>query len=246
MATPETTNHRARNFDMVPIPVKVGDLAKAIRNKTNMHFGVYHSMYEWFHPLYLLDQKNKYSTRYFVNTKTFPELIELVNNYQPEIIWSDGDWDAPDTYWKSKEFLAWLYNESPVKDVVAVNDRWGSGIPCKHGGYYTCADRYNPKALQTHKWENAMTLDKKSWGLRRNANLSDYLTIEELVATLAETVSCGGNLLINVGPTHDGQIIPIFEERLRQLGDWMKINGEAIYGTKPWKDQNDTITPGVW
>ncbi|XP_055954218.1 alpha-L-fucosidase-like isoform X1 [Argiope bruennichi] len=232
--------------DIGPKRDLLGDLAKAIRSKTDLHFGVYHSMFDWFHPLYLLDKQNKYSTQYFVDNKALPELFELVNNYRPEVIWSDGDWEASDTYWKSKEFLAWLYNESPVKDVVAVNDRWGANIPCKHGGYYTCSDRYNPKTLQAHKWENAMTLDKGSWGFRRNVELSDYLTIEELVTTLAETVSCGGNLLINVGPTHDGRIIPIFEERLRQFGNWMKINGEAIYGTTPWKAQNDTLTPGVW
>ncbi|ELT98499.1 hypothetical protein CAPTEDRAFT_49326, partial [Capitella teleta] len=61
-----------------------------------------------------------------------------------------------------------------------------------------------------------------------------------------EISSCGGNLLMNVGPTHDGRILPIFEERLRQFGDWMKVNGEAIYGSKPWTHQNDTITPAVW
>ena len=58
--------------------------------------------------------------------------------------------------------------------------------------------------------------------------------------------SCGGNLLLNVGPTHDGRIVPIFEERLRQIGAWLEVNGEAIYKTKPWKAQNDTVTPNVW
>jgi len=58
--------------------------------------------------------------------------------------------------------------------------------------------------------------------------------------------SCGGNILINVGPTADGMIIPIFEERLRQLGSWLQVNGEAIYASKPWKHQNDTVTPNVW
>lgn len=203
-------------------------------------------MFEWFHPLYLMDKNNSWKTQYFVDTKTLPELVELVMKYNPEVIWSDGDWEAPDTYWKSTEFLAWLYNKSPVKDVVVVNDRWGAGIPCHHGGYYTCTDKYNPKTLQAHKWENAMTLDSGSWGYRRNVELSDFLSTDDLITTLAETVSCGGNLLMNVGPTPDGRIIPVFEERLRQMGSWLKVNGEAIYETTPWTYQNDTITPGVW
>lgn len=58
--------------------------------------------------------------------------------------------------------------------------------------------------------------------------------------------SCGGNLLMNVGPTHDGRIIPIFEERLKQFGKWLDVNGESIYSSKPWKHQNDTITKDIW
>merc|ERR1712137_1505128 len=61
-----------------------------------------------------------------------------------------------------------------------------------------------------------------------------------------ETVSCGGNMLLNIGPTHYGEISPIYEERLRDIGNWLKINGEAIYSTTPWTYQNDTITPNVW
>ena len=68
----------------------------------------------------------------------------MVNTFKPEYVWSDGDWEAADTYWGSREFLAWLYNDSPVKDTVVVNDRWGVGCMCHHGGSYTCSDRYNP------------------------------------------------------------------------------------------------------
>ena len=76
--------------------------------------------------------------------------------------------------------------------------------------------------------------------------LSDVYSIEELVKELTITVSCGGNLLMNVGPNKDGVIVPIFEERLRQLGEWLAVNGEAIYSTNPWTHQNDSSNSDVW
>lgn len=58
--------------------------------------------------------------------------------------------------------------------------------------------------------------------------------------------SCGGNVLINIGPTKEGIIAPIYEERLRQMGKWLTINGNAVYGSKPWLHQNDTTNPNIW
>jgi alpha-L-fucosidase len=234
-------------MDVGPKRDLLGDLAKAIRNRTDLHFGLYHSLLEWYNPLFEEDGKNGFKTHNFVDAKTMPELYEIVNTYHPEVVWSDGDWSAgDDNYWKSKEFLAWLFSESPVKNTVVTNDRWGGPSGCKHGSFLSCSDRYNPKTIQKHYWENCFTLDKASWGLRREAQVSDYLTIHEIITTIAESVSCNGNVLINVGPTHDGRIIPIQEERLRQLGDWLKVNGEAIYGSTHWTHPNDTLTPGVW
>lgn len=63
-----------------------------------------------------------------------------------------------------------------------------------------------------------MTIDRKSWGFRRNADLKDYMSVKELIRELVVTVSCNGNLLMNVGPTKEGIISPIFEERLREMG----------------------------
>lgn len=122
----------------------VGELATAIRQKTKLKFGLYHSLFEWFNPLWVQDKKNGFTTNTFITSKIMPEMKELIETYKPEIVWSDGDAEAPDKYWKSAEFIAWLYNDSPVKETVVTNDRWGMGTGCKHGDFYTCADRYNP------------------------------------------------------------------------------------------------------
>ncbi|XP_050420462.1 alpha-L-fucosidase [Adelges cooleyi] len=235
------------SMDVGPHRDIVGELSRAIRSLNTTRFGLYHSLYEWFNPLWIEDKFKNLTTRNFVTDKVLPELHELVHEYKPEIIWSDGEWEAPDTYWDSLNFLAWLYNDSPVKDTVVVNDRWGGATLCKHGGFLTCADRYQPGKLVSRKWENAMTVDKFSWGYRRNARSREIFSTQELINQLVETVSFGGNLLLNVGPTSDGMIPPIFEERLLQIGQWLSINGASIFDTTPWpKCQNDTVDSNLW
>ncbi|XP_060070784.1 alpha-L-fucosidase-like [Ylistrum balloti] len=202
------------SMDVGPHRDLVGELASAVRNKTAMFFGLYHSLFEWFNPLYLEDKANKFQTQNFVREKTLPELYEIVN---------------------SPAFLV-------------LRDQQSSFIVSLKQGNRQKWITFNVflGVLQKHKWENAMTLDRKSWGFRRDMELSDVLTIEELITTLAETVSCGGNLLVNIGPTSDGTIPPVFEERLLQMGTWLRANVDYVYDSKPWHYQNDTHTPGVW
>jgi len=236
-------------MDVGPRRDLLGELSRAVKNTTSPHtnrqlkFGVYHSLYEWFNPLYLQDKKNKWSTRHFVDLKTLPELYDLVERYEPELVWSDGEWEASCDYWRAREFLNWYGAESKVAETAVYNDRWGSDTLCKHGGYLTCSDRFQPDRLVSRKWENSYTIDKTSYGLNRNATYADYLTVKELVVMLIRTISKNGNLLLNIGPGADGTIDPIFVDRLLGIGDWLRVNGDAIYGTRPWSVcQNETAT----
>jgi len=219
-------------------------ITDAVR-KEGLRVGLYHSLFEWFNPLYLSDMANNYTTSRYVDEILQPQLHQIATDYAPDLIWADGDWEANATYWKSKEFLAWLYNESPSKDQVIVNDRWGADAESAHGGYWTGDDRWNPNAIQKHKWEDCFTIDSGSWGYNRNSTFKNYLTIETMLDTVMSSISKFGNALINVGPTSDGLILPIFEERLTQLGEWLGVNGEAVYGTSPWVSPRDEdVVPG--
>jgi alpha-L-fucosidase len=86
----------------------------------------------------------------------------------------------------------------------------------------------------SHPWEENRGIGF-SFGFNRAEQLKDYHTGRELVIMLVDTVSRGGNLLLDIGPNADGTIPIIMEERLHEIGSWLKINGDAIYGTKPWK-----------
>eukprot|EP00111_Clytia_hemisphaerica_P008608 TCONS_00025167-protein len=230
--------------DLGPKRDIVRELQTAFTQRDKVKFGLYFSLYEWFNPWYLQDKENKFKTNRFVREKVTPQLRELVNKYKPYYIWSDGDWETTSDYWNSTSFLAWLYNDSPLKDEVLVNDRWGQDAMCKHGDVKTCADRYQPGKKVPYKWENAMTIDKESWGYRHNTNISSYYTTAELIKTLIQTVSYGGNLLMNIGPTKGMLIMPIFQDRLRGMGEWLKVNGEAIYGTRQWRRQQEVDEKG--
>jgi alpha-L-fucosidase len=204
----------------------LGDLFKAVR-KTKVHAGMYYSLYEWYNPLWKSDPK-KYATDHM-----WPQMKELINNYQPEVFWTDGDWDASEDTWRSKEFLAWLYNESPVKDKIVTYDRWGSGVRFKHGAVFT--PEYQPELdFENHAWEESRGMGY-SYGYNREEDAWDYNSTQSLIYHLLDKVSRGGNFLLDIGPDEHGKIPPIMQERLLQIGEWLDVNGEAIYNTTRWK-----------
>ncbi|WP_139377397.1 alpha-L-fucosidase [Daejeonella lutea] len=209
----------------------LGDLFTALR-KTSVRPGMYYSLYEWFNPLWKTD-KDKY-----IDTHMWPQMKELVNTYKPEVFWTDGEWDLPAERWKSEQFLAWLYNDSPVKNSVVTIDRWGSGVRFNHGAVYS--PEYQPDLdFEDHPWEESRGIGY-SYGYNREEDAWDYTSTQSLVISLVDKVSRGGNFLLDIGPDEHGKIPPIMQERLLQIGDWMKVNNEAIYNTVRWK------TPSQW
>jgi alpha-L-fucosidase len=205
-----------------------GELTAAVRRR-NLEMGFYFSLYEWFNPLWLAGDRQAYVERHL-----FPQFKDLVMRYSPSVIFSDGEWDLPSEQWRAPELLAWLFNESPVADRVVVNDRWGKESRHRHGGYYTTEYGAGlPDA--SHAWEENRGIGH-SYGYNRNEDLADYATGQRLLLMLIDTVSRGGNLLLNVGPTADGRIPVVMQDRLAFLGQWLEHNGEAIYATRVFRE----------
>jgi alpha-L-fucosidase len=203
----------------------LGDLTAAVRAK-GLRMGYYFSLYEWYNPVWLSDRKR------YIREHMIPQFKDLVTRYQPAVLFADGEWDLPSAEWTSPDLLAWVLNESAAKDEVVLNDRWGKDSRHKHGGYSTTEYTAGLEG-NNHPWEESRGMGR-SYGYNRAERLSDYRTERELTLMLVDLVSRGGNLLLDIGPTGDGRIPVIMEERLRQMGSWLARNGEAIFSTEPW------------
>ncbi len=230
-------------YDVGPHRDLAGDLSEAVKNE-GLKMGFYFSLYEWFNPLYHEDVDR------YVDQHMLPQMKDLVTTYEPDIFWPDGEWDHPSETWRSTEFLAWLYNDSPVRDYVVVNDRWGRETRSVHGDFYTTEydlvhDQEIIGDVIEHPWEETRGIGG-SFGYNRNENLEDYESSEFLIHYLIDKVARGGNLLLNVGPTADGRIPVIQQQRLSDIGRWLEVNGEGIYETRAWEnapaiDQETTV-----
>jgi alpha-L-fucosidase len=234
------------SMDVGPHRDLVGELTEAVRNR-GLRMGLYYSLIEWetnrtgrtpsgrYIPQEMMDTYGIPQDRY-VADHVIPQLKGLVTDYQPALIFSDaGEWDENEDFWQTKEFLAWLYNNAPNRDEVVVNDRWAKGMPGQHGDYYSSEHQDAEGVGVDHPWEESRGMGR-SYGYNRAENINHYRSSGDLVHELIDVVARGGNLLLNVGPTADGRIPVIMQQRLRDMGAWLRINGESIYGTRPWKD----------
>ena len=229
----------SRNWNSVDVGPKrdlVGELTKSVR-KSGLKMGLYYSLAEWNHPLHRWYTDPHDSIGKYVEDYMIPQFKELISTYKPSIIFADGEWYNTAKQWHSAELIDWYYNL--VGDDAIVNNRWGHGIDV---GYLT--PEYSAGIKVTNRpWAEVRGLGR-SFGLNRNEDLEAYGTSKELIHRFVQTVANGGGMILNVGPKADGQIPLIQQERLIQLGNWLKINGDAIYGAEPFsiKEEEKEIT----
>lgn len=200
----------------------VGELGEAVRKK-GLKFGLYYSLPEWNSSLHAWHTDPPDSIGRYVEEHMIPQFKELIGTYKPELVFTDGEWFNSAEQWHARELISWYFDQ--VGNDAIVNDRWGHGADI---GFLT--PEYSSGGLQTSRpWAEVRGLGR-SFGLNRNEKLSAYMSSTELIQLFVRTVANGGGLIINVGPAADGQIPLLQQERLRDLGNWININQEAIYG----------------
>uniref|UniRef100_A0A1I7XMD8 alpha-L-fucosidase n=1 Tax=Heterorhabditis bacteriophora TaxID=37862 RepID=A0A1I7XMD8_HETBA len=134
------------------------------------------------------------------------------------------------TMWPSRTSWNWNAKDiGPKRDIVGEIKESFKSFEIHFGLYFSQLEWFHPMFLHDSKFNTTMYVDS-----------TDVHSVHELIEQLVRTVSCGGNLLLNIGPDMHGKIPAIFEDRLRELGRFIFANSEALYGTKPWIFQNDT------
>ena len=156
---------------------------------------------------------------------------ELVDKYQPQLFWFDWWIEQPalDPYRKS--FAAYYYNKGlEWNKGVVINNKYDKAYP--EGTTVLDIERGKLSEIRQLPWQTDDAVSYKSWGyIPRDS----FKTVKYLVNNLIDIVSKNGCLLLNIGPKPDGTIPDEAKERLLAIGKWLEVNGDAIYGTRPWK-----------
>ena len=215
----------------------VGELSIAVR-KQGLRMGLYYSGgYDWTFlpgPIQTAADYEKVKPE----TEEYGKYVdahyrELIARYHPTVLWNDIDYPKSG---HPLQIMAEYYNVVP--DGV-IDDRFG----VKHSDFkspeYQTLDKISPI-----KWEECRGLGR-SFGYNRAEGEAETIAPDELIYLLVDIVSKNGNLLLDVGPEADGTIPPVQMSRLEALGSWLRQNGEAIYGTHPWKRASGETSGGL-
>ena len=231
------------DYDIMSTPFKrdmMEELANACR-KYGLKICWYYSIMDWHHPDYLprrgwenRSPEGADLERYIAYMKN--QLKELIQNYGDiGVLWFDGEWEETWAHGYGKDLYNYVRSLQPS---IIINNRVDIGRAGMQGltreGEYagdfgTPEQEIPPTGLPGIDWETCMTMNNH-WGYNKNDD--NWKSTEDLIQKLADIASKGGNFLLNVGPTAEGLFPQPSIDRLAAIGEWMKTNSEAIYGTQ--------------
>ena len=239
-------NSKVSSYDMVDASPYHRDVIKALAaaaHNQGMRFGVYYSIMDWHHPDAQAPNTPTYNSSTwrnpnfsrYVETYMKPQLKELLTQYPAiDVLWFDGEWIADWSDDQGRALYDWLHT---IKPSLIINNRVGhtrqglSGFAAAGtgvGDFGTPEQLVPATGLPGVDWETCMTMND-TWGYKSYDD--GWKDTRTLLRTMIDIASKGGNFLLNVGPTSQGQIPPESVARLREMGKWMRANGDAIYAT---------------
>ncbi|NND05981.1 MAG: hypothetical protein HKN87_06355 [Saprospiraceae bacterium] len=241
---------RYTDYDMGSTPYGRGviqELADACK-KQGIKFGVYYSICDWRHEDYpvkypdpnyqfhvereISDAESKVKMdRYILFIKN--QLKELIDHYDVSFIWFDGEWEWAWTHEMGMDLYKYVRG---LKDDILINNRVDKGREGmagitkskKFAGDYATPEQQVGAFDLDNAWETCMTIGEQ-WAWKANDKLKSD---KECLQTLLRTVGGNGNLLFNVGPMADGRMEQRQIKLLSRMGNWLKVNGDAVYGTR--------------
>ncbi len=251
-------------MDMGPKKDLIKPLVESCK-KEGMKFGFYFSIEEWEYPIIDnagklqnrlwngeikpfdsgLEKKcsGKIAVRNFGTGYLVPQATEFIDKYDPDLIWYDGDWNTNIEELHTYDIASYFYNKAEGRKQVAVNDRYGPNKGekwqrSKRGDFYTneYGDMEKEAKQSTHAWEECRGISQ-SFGYNWQDTDGNVISSKKFIDMFVDIVSHGGNLLLIVNLDGQGALPKIQENRLRDIGNWLKVNGEGIYATRPYKQQ---------
>jgi alpha-L-fucosidase len=237
---------KVSNYDIMDATPFKRDVLKELAaacKKQGVKLCFYHSIMDWhhpdaqapFYPNYNDTNKSNPNFDRYVESYLKPQLAELVTGYGPlGVLWFDGEWIKDWTEPKGKALYEYVRSLQPT---ILINNRVGKGRKGMEGlstsaedaGDFGTPEQQVPATgLPGVDWETCMTMND-TWGFKSYDD--NWKSTEQLIQTLVDVASKGGNFLLNVGPTPEGLIAEASVERLQAMGKWMAVNSESIYGT---------------